>query len=90
MAIDVCFYFQVHQPWRLRHYRFLEVGHKHDYFDDALNAQILRKPAILRDKLIEERQVMLGARQDEETTAAGGASTDDKALATAAARIIFF
>jgi alpha-amylase len=45
MAIDVCFYFQVHQPWRLRHYRFLEVGQNHDYFDDEKNAQILRKVA---------------------------------------------
>src|SRR4051794_34061310 len=45
MAIDVCFYFQVHQPWRLRHYRFVEVGKNHDYFDDEKNAQILRKVA---------------------------------------------
>lgn len=45
MAIDVCFYFQVHQPWRLRHYRFLEIGQNHDYFDHEKNAQILRKVA---------------------------------------------
>jgi alpha-amylase len=45
MAIDICFYFQVHQPWRLRHYRFLEVGKNHDYFDHEKNAQILRKVA---------------------------------------------
>ncbi len=45
MAIDICFYFQVHQPWRLRHYRFLEVGKSHHYFDDEKNASILRKVA---------------------------------------------
>jgi alpha-amylase len=45
MAIDICFYFQVHQPWRLRHYRFLEVGRNHHYFDDEKNAAILRKVA---------------------------------------------
>jgi alpha-amylase len=45
MAIDVCFYFQVHQPWRLRHYRYLEVGKNHSYFDDDKNAAIMRKVA---------------------------------------------
>lgn len=43
MAIEVCFYFQVHQPWRLRSYRYLEVGRDHRYFDDEKNAAILRK-----------------------------------------------
>lgn len=45
MAIDLCFYFQVHQPWRLRNYRYLEVGKNHDYFDEQKNAAILRKVA---------------------------------------------
>jgi alpha-amylase len=45
MAIDLCFYFEVHQPWRLRHYRFAEAGKNHHYFDDEKNAQILRKVA---------------------------------------------
>ncbi len=45
MATDVCFYFQVHQPWRLRHYRYLEVGRNHQYFDDAKNSSIMRKVA---------------------------------------------
>ncbi len=45
MALDLCFYFQVHQPWRLRHYRFLEVGKNHQYFDQEKNASILRKVA---------------------------------------------
>lgn len=42
---NVCFYFQVHQPWRLRPYRYVEVGKSHNYFDDEKNAQIMRKVA---------------------------------------------
>src|SRR4051812_24165101 len=45
MAIDICFYFQVHQPWRLRSYRYLEVGKNHSYFDEEKNAAIMRKVA---------------------------------------------
>ena len=41
----ICFYFQVHQPWRLRPYRFAEAGYNHDYFDSAKNAAIMRKVA---------------------------------------------
>lgn len=40
---SVCFYFQVHQPYRLRHYTIFDNGP--DYFDDAKNAQICRKVA---------------------------------------------
>ncbi len=40
---SVCFYFQVHQPYRLRHYTiFDESPH---YFDDYKNATICRKVA---------------------------------------------
>src|SRR4051812_10016265 len=45
MGIDLCFYFQVHQPWRLRNYRYLEVGKNHHYFDEEKNSRILRKVA---------------------------------------------
>ncbi|OHB78513.1 MAG: alpha-amylase [Planctomycetes bacterium RBG_16_55_9] len=40
---SVCFYFQVHQPYRLRPYTILDAGT--DYFDDAKNAEICRKVA---------------------------------------------
>ena len=30
----VCFYFQVHQPWRLTKYRVFDIGQHHDYFSD--------------------------------------------------------
>lgn len=45
MAIDLCLYFQVHQPWRLRHYRYLDVGKSHSYFDEEANSHILRRVA---------------------------------------------
>ncbi len=40
---SVCFYFQVHQPLRLRHYTVFD-NHDH-YFDDYKNASICRKVA---------------------------------------------
>ena len=32
---SVCFYFQVHQPLRLRKYRVFDVGKKREYFNDV-------------------------------------------------------
>ncbi|MEM9020375.1 MAG: glycoside hydrolase family 57 protein [Planctomycetota bacterium] len=40
---DVCFYFQVHQPRRLRRYSVFDIDA--DYFDDTSNSQILRRVA---------------------------------------------
>ena len=42
---SICFYFQVHQPFRLRKYRFFDIAEKHDYFDDYNNGFIMRKVA---------------------------------------------
>ncbi|MDI6777263.1 MAG: glycoside hydrolase family 57 protein [Syntrophales bacterium] len=42
---SVCLYFQVHQPYRLRHYTFFDVGHDHRYEDSGKNHQILNKVA---------------------------------------------
>ena len=41
----ICFYFQVHQPFRLRTYRFFDIGRNHDYYDDFANQSIMRKVA---------------------------------------------
>jgi alpha-amylase len=41
----ICFYFQVHQPFRLKRYRFFDLGHDHYYYDDYSNESILRKVA---------------------------------------------
>jgi alpha-amylase len=40
-----CLYFQVHQPFRLKRYRFFDLGHDHYYYDDYSNESILRKVA---------------------------------------------
>lgn len=40
---SVCFYFQVHQPLRLRHYTAFD--NSHNYFDDYKNYGICRKVA---------------------------------------------
>ena len=41
----VCFYFQVHQPWRLKTYRFFNMGKDHNYLDDLSNRSIMQKVA---------------------------------------------
>ena len=41
----ICFYFQVHQPYRLRRYRFFDIGENHYYYDDYANRSIMRKVA---------------------------------------------
>ncbi len=42
---NICLYFQVHQPFRLKRYRFFDVGKDHYYYDDYLNKHILKKVA---------------------------------------------
>ena len=41
----ICFYFQVHQPFRLRHYRFFDIGKETNYFDNNKNSSIMKKVA---------------------------------------------
>ena len=41
----VCLYFQVHQPWRLKKYRFFNMGKDHNYLDDLTNRSIMQKVA---------------------------------------------
>jgi len=42
---NICFYFQVHQPFRLKPYRFFNIGADDQYFDDKVNHEIMRKVA---------------------------------------------
>jgi alpha-amylase len=42
---SICFYFQVHQPYRLRTYRFFDIGDKHNYLDDFTNQMIMKRVA---------------------------------------------
>jgi alpha-amylase len=41
----ICLYFQVHQPFRFRRYRFFDIGNDHYYYDDFSNESILNKVA---------------------------------------------
>jgi len=41
----ICFYFQVHQPFRLRRYRFFDIGNNHNYYDEFANRSIMQKVA---------------------------------------------
>lgn len=42
---SVCLYFQVHQPYRLKKYRFFNLGNDHYYYDDYLNKSIMERVA---------------------------------------------
>lgn len=42
---NICLYFHVHQPDRLKRYSYFDVGHQHDYEDSDANRDILRKVA---------------------------------------------
>ncbi|MCI6492372.1 MAG: glycoside hydrolase family 57 protein [Bacteroidales bacterium] len=45
MKKSLCLYFQVHQPARLRLYRFFDIGKDSHYYDDFANRTILRRVA---------------------------------------------
>lgn len=45
MKKSLCLYFQVHQPTRLRLYRFFDIGKDSHYFDDFTNRTILKRIA---------------------------------------------
>ena len=46
MSNRACFYFQVHQPYRLRDLRITDIGQPDlDYFDETKNREIFRKVA---------------------------------------------
>ena len=45
MKPSICLYFQVHQPDRLRQYRFFDIGKDSHYFDDFSNRTIVRRVA---------------------------------------------
>lgn len=41
--VSVCFYFQVHQPYRIRKYSIFDIGKSEDYFDNEKNKKILER-----------------------------------------------
>jgi alpha-amylase len=42
---NVCLYFQIHQPRRLKRYSFFDIGRNHDYEDEDENRRILNRVA---------------------------------------------
>src|SRR5688572_17187799 len=40
---SICFYFQVHQPFRIRNYSFFDIGRSSFYEDDQKNEAIMHK-----------------------------------------------
>lgn len=39
---NICFYFQIHQPKRLKHYQFFDIGQDHYYYDDFMTEEKIR------------------------------------------------
>lgn len=42
---SICLYFQIHQPYRLRTYRFFDIGSSHNYYDEYQNRTIVKRIA---------------------------------------------
>ncbi len=38
---NVCFYLNIHQPYRLKRYRFFDIGNDHYYYDDFADEDII-------------------------------------------------
>jgi len=55
---SICLYFQVHQPFRLRTYRFFDIGVDHYYYDDYQNKRIMRR--IARECYLPANEILLG------------------------------
>ncbi len=43
--LNVCFYFQVHQPYRIRPYPLFDISSNHDYFTNGKNRSVLERVA---------------------------------------------
>lgn len=40
---SICLIFQIHQPFRLKRYRFFDIGNDHYYYDDFANDEIVSR-----------------------------------------------
>ena len=54
---SICLLFRVHQPYRLKPYRFFDIGIDHSYFNQNQNADILKR--IARDCYIPVNEVLM-------------------------------
>jgi alpha-amylase len=55
--VSVCFYFQVHQPYRLNHYSVFDVGRHTRYFNEGKNRSLLSR--IARKCYLPANRIML-------------------------------
>ena len=53
----ICFNFEIHQPFRLKRYRFFDIGKDHYYYDDFLNDDIMER--IARNSYIPAAETLL-------------------------------
>ena len=60
----ICFYFQIHQPFRLKRYRFFNIGNDHYYYDDFNNEEIIKD--IARKSYLPANQLMLDMIRENE------------------------
>lgn len=56
--VSVCFYFQVHQPFRLDQYQVFDIGTNKAYFNEKKNREVLKKVA--RKCYLPANSVLLG------------------------------
>lgn len=59
---SVCLYFKIHQPNRLKRYRFFDIGNDHYYFDDFANDEIVTRLA--RQSYIPMAETLLSMIED--------------------------
>ncbi len=54
---SICLYFQIHQPLRLRRYRFFDIGNDHYYYDDFTNESLIIRLA--KECYLPSNQILL-------------------------------
>jgi alpha-amylase len=62
---SICFYFKIHQPFRLKRYRFFDIGNDHYYYDDFANDDIVTR--IAERSYIPMAHTLLDMIKDEST-----------------------
>ena len=55
---SICLYFQVHQPFRLRTYRFFDIGANHYYYDEYQNRTIVKR--VVERSYLPMNELLLG------------------------------
>jgi alpha-amylase len=53
---NICFYFRIHQPLRLKRYRFFDIGQDHYYYDDFQTEDRIRQ-AVEQSYLVANRTI---------------------------------